>query len=55
MQVYEIKKAGKWEKVRAKSIYILVTYCKENGYNDWRMLGMQSRIELFENKKIKII
>lgn len=55
MLIYEIKKNGKWEAVRCESMGKLNTYCEENGYVDWRTLGMRSRREMVNDKKIKII
>ena len=54
-QVYEIKKGRKWETVRATSMQAINTYCKDNGYNDWRMCGMMSRSEMIANKNLKVV
>ena len=53
--VYEIKKGRKWTKVRATSMNAIDTYCDENGYSDWRMVGMQSRAEIAENENLEIV
>jgi hypothetical protein len=48
---FEIKKGRKWTMVQASSIKALNQFCKDNGYSDWRMLGMQSIEQLEFNKK----
>lgn len=54
-QVYEIKKSRTWEKVRATSMKAISNFCKENGFKDWRMVGMMSRSELSESKNLKVV
>lgn len=54
-QVYEIKKSRKWEKVRATSMKAISSFCKENGFKDWRMVGMMSRGEMVESKNLEVV
>lgn len=53
--VYEIKINRKWSKVRATSIKALNDWAKENKVSDWRMVGMMSRIEILESKKLQLV
>ncbi len=48
MKNYEIKKGRKWYPAKSESMQTVNNYCKENGYSDWRVLGMVSRIEMEE-------
>lgn len=54
-QYYEIKKGRNWELVKATSMNAINTYCKDNGYTDWRMKGMMSRQEMISNNSIKVV
>lgn len=54
-KVFEIKKGRKWFQVRATSITAANQYCKDNGYSDWRMVGMMSRAELAASQTLKIV
>lgn len=53
--VYEVKKGRKWSKVQATSMLGLDKWCAENGYSEWRMVGMQSIAELAENKNLPVV
>lgn len=53
--VFNIKKGRKWQMVRATSILALNKYCKENGFSDWQMVGMMSRAEMEESKKLPVV
>ena len=46
MKFFEIKKGRKWTMVMASGMSAINNYCEENGYSDWRMVGMMSRSEL---------
>lgn len=48
---FEIKKGRKWTMVQASSMKAINEYCKNNGYSDWRMVGMQSIEQLKNNKQ----
>jgi hypothetical protein len=53
--VFEIKKGRTWSKVRATSMTTLNQYCKENGFTDWRMVGMMSRSEMIESQSLTVV
>lgn len=55
MAVFEIKKSGKWQKVRATSILALANWSTINKVEDWRMVGMQSRSEMEANKLLPVV
>ena len=54
-QLYEIKRGGKWELVRATSMMVLDKWCDENGIKDWRVAGMMSRGELHLYKNLPVV
>lgn len=54
-QVYKIRKGRKTETVRATSMKAINKYCNENGYNNWSMAGMMSRLETLSSKGLKVV
>lgn len=54
-KVFEIKKGRTWSKVRATSMTAVNQYAKENGFTDWRMVGMMSRIEMIESQNLTVV
>lgn len=52
MPVFNIKRAGKWEQVRAESMTALNNWAKVNGVTDWNMNGMMSRGEMEAAKEL---
>ena len=46
---------GKTKKVMAPSMKAVNTYCNENGYINWVMIGMQSRAEMANNKNLEVV
>ena len=55
LALFEIKIGRNWERVRATSMMALNNWGKENGVKDWRMVGMISRIEIIESKKLRVV
>lgn len=55
MQVYQIKKGRKWQKVQSPSMRALNAYCNENGFSDWRIVGMMSRSEMIAAKSLPVV
>ena len=55
LALFEIKIERNWERVRATSMMALNNWGKENGVKDWRMVGMISRIEIIESKKLRVV
>lgn len=55
-KVFEIKVGrGKWQKVRATSMTALNNWAKENGVQDWRMVGMMSHSETVKSQRLKVV
>ena len=45
---YEIKNNGTWTMVASTGMMAINTYCKDNGFSDWRAVGMMSISEQAE-------
>lgn len=54
-KVFEIKRNGKWSKVQSESIVTLNSWAEKNNVSNWRMVGMMSRSEINEAKKLPIV
>jgi len=55
MKVFEIKIGKTYKKVTASSILVLNSWCEKNNISYWRMIGMQSRSEIEQNKRLDFI
>jgi hypothetical protein len=53
--VYEIKRNGKWSKVRATGMMALNNWAKENNVSDWRCVGMMSIAENLASRNLEIV
>lgn len=50
--IYEVKVSKfNWRYILADSMKAIDTYCKENNFSDWRMVGMMSREEYLHIRK----
>lgn len=53
MTTYEIKTSGKWEKVNSNNFQSLLLYCNNNNIKKYRFIGMQSKLEIEQNKYLR--
>lgn len=54
-RLYEIKTDKTWFPVLATSMMSVSNYCKKNGHSDFRSMGMTSRSETIELRKLAIV
>lgn len=54
MKTFEIKIGRNWTKVQSKGMVSINKYCEQKNIKDWRMVGMQSRAEILQNKNLPI-
>jgi hypothetical protein len=54
-KVFEVKIGRTWSKVKATSIIKLSDWANSNNVSDWRMIGMQSRSEMENNKNLNLV
>ncbi len=52
MNFFKVKIDKKWVMVQAEGMVAINAYCKDQGYADWKMVGMMSRGEMLKAKKL---
>lgn len=54
-KVFEVKQNGNWYKVQASSMIALNNWADENKVSNWIMIGMMSRQEMNDSKKLPFV